>query len=92
MTYEFEIIYLRWHHNRGDFIFAKHLGIDHELTIPEGSVFGDIPVYDYKEMRGLENGEQRDVFVFRPLSGEFLPKDYFSVGQRVVLTIKNILT
>lgn len=91
MKYEFEIIGVKWQHNRGDFIFARHLGNSHDFEISDGSVFGDIPVYHYKEMYPLRdsNGEpKRDIFVFRPTSMTWLKKNHFVVGQHVNLTIE----
>ncbi len=91
MIYEFEIVMLRWHHNRGDFIFARHLGKSHDFDIPEGSVFGDTPVYHYKDMYPMHDakGNPRfDLFVLRPVSMSWLEKGHFEEGQRVKLLIE----
>lgn len=83
---DFEIIKTKWLHNRGDFIFARHLGSKHDFEITDGSILGDIPIYHYVEMRSMiiEEG-QYDMFVFRPVSLDKLPDGYFIAGQRVKL-------
>jgi hypothetical protein len=66
MTYVFDIIKVLWHHNRGNFIFARHKGERHDFTIPDGSLLGDITVDHYREMGPIkdENGvPQIDIFV-----------------------------
>ncbi len=91
MTYEFEVIEVKWHHNRGNFIFARHLGNRNDFNIPEGCLFGDIPIYNYTEMRPLhdEHGvPQFDIFVFRPLSMKWLANNHFVEGQQVKLIIE----
>jgi hypothetical protein len=91
MIYEFEVIAHKWHHNRGDFIFARHLGSTNDLKIPEGSVFGDVPIYDYTQVGPLhdDQGNRRlDIFVFRPVSMEWLDKNHFTEGQHVKLIIE----
>lgn len=92
MIYDFEVKSVKCHHNRGDFIFARHLGHKHDFNIPEGSLFGDISVYHYSEIRRLkdEDGtEHPDIFVFRPTSMEWLKDNHFSEGQKVKLQINN---
>jgi hypothetical protein len=87
---EFEIIKTKWHHNRGDFIFARHLGINHDLEINDGSMLGDIPIYDYIEMRSMLKADgQVDIFVFRPISLNRLPEGHFLAGQRVKLIMES---
>lgn len=92
MTHEFEIIKVIWHHNRGDFIFARHLGDTHDLEIPDGSLFGDVPIYHYIKMRSLkdENGAlQPDIFVLKPMSMKWLVENHFIKGQRVKLITRD---
>ena len=83
---------LKWHHNRGDFIFARHLGNGNDLDIPEGSVFGDIPIYNYTAIMGplhdVQGNPRLDIFVFRPVSMEWLDKNHFTEGQQVNLIIE----
>jgi len=83
MTYEFEVIGLKWHHNRGDFIFARHLGDRHDFNVPDDSLFGDVPIYYYKKMEG-----EPHIFIFQPISIERLKENHFIKRQRVTLTIK----
>jgi hypothetical protein len=88
MTHEFEVLKVKWHHNRGNFIFARHLGDRHDLDIPDGSLFGDIPICNYTEMRPLkgEDGAPRfDIFVLRPVSMQWLADNHFAEGQHVKL-------
>ena len=88
MDLDFEIMKLFDHHNRGQFIFARHKGIDHSFEVTEGATFGGIPVYHYTEMPRMldENQQPRlDVFVFRPLSR--FPSGYFKEGQIATLVI-----
>ncbi|RFZ95484.1 hypothetical protein D0C36_08165 [Mucilaginibacter conchicola] len=88
MEWNFEIIGHYFHHNRGDFIFARFIEGQADFQLKEGSVLGGIPIYHYVEIpRTLdENGNPRfDIFVFRPLSLEFLPAGFFSEGQHVKL-------
>ena len=83
---DFEIIKTKWHHNRGDFIFVRHLGTNHDFEINDGSILGDIPIYNYKEMHSmLKEDGQYDIFVFRPISLDKLPEGHFIVGQQVKL-------
>jgi len=89
MTYAFEIITVKWHHNRGYFIFARHLGDKHDFDVPDGSLFEDVPIYNYAEMRPLtgEDGVSHyDIFVFRPVSMSRLAENHFTERQRVKLT------
>ena len=79
---------LRFHHNRGDFIFVRFVENETEVSIPDGSLFGDIPIYNYKEMSGNKDKYGRPYYVFRPLSVEFLPKDHFREGQLVDLVVE----
>ena len=91
MIYKFEIISVKWHHNRGDFIFARHLGDLHEFNIPDGSILGDIPVYYYTPMRSIrdEDGNLHpDIFVFRPISMKNLAENHFLKGQKIKLIVK----
>ena len=46
----FEIIYLVDHHNRGQFIFARHLQVDQPLLVREGATLHGFPVYHYTAM------------------------------------------
>lgn len=89
MTYEFEVIKVKWHHNRGNFIFVRHLGDKHDFDIPDGSLLGDVPIYNYTKMRPItdEDGVQHfDIFVFQPVSMKRLADNHFTEGQRVKLT------
>lgn len=88
MEWSFEIVRVHRYHNRGDFIFARLMEGDPDFQVMEGAVLAGIPIYPYVEMpRKLdENGNPRfDIFVFRPLSLEWLPADYFVEGQQVKL-------
>jgi len=88
MAQEFEIIKIFAHHNRGQFIFARHVNVDHDFEIKEGSLLGGIPVLNYLDMPRMldDNGQPRlDVFVFRQLGS--LPADYFHEGQVVKLVV-----
>jgi len=88
MEWNFEIMRVHRHHNRGDFIFARLIEGQADFEMKEGSALAGIPIYHYVEMpRKLdENGNPRlDIFVFRPLSLEWLPTEYFLEGQQVRL-------
>lgn len=88
MTYEFEVIKVKWHHNRGDFIFARHIGDKHDFDVPEGSLFGDVPISNYVEMCPLHNEDgipQFDIFVFQPISLKRLADNHFKEGQLIKL-------
>lgn len=87
MVLIFEIIHVSYHHNRGQFIFARLLdgGLDFEI---KDAVFGGVPIYNYIEMpRFLDrNGEPRlDVFVFCPIKP--MQKGDFVQGQRAELVL-----
>ncbi|MGN8059770.1 hypothetical protein ACTJKN_26065 [Pedobacter sp. 22163] len=78
MMLTFAIIYVSYHHNRGQFIFAQLLDSKLDFEIKD-AVFGGIPIYNYVEMPRMldNNGEPRlDVFVFRPIkpmqAGDFV--------------------
>jgi hypothetical protein len=65
MVQDFEIIKTVVHHNRGLFIFARHLGENHNFEVASGSLLGDLPVYHYKDISPFTDdaGEQRkDIF------------------------------
>jgi hypothetical protein len=91
MVREFEVVKVFSHHNRGQFIFAKHLGNNHDFEVPNGSVFGNIPIYHYVEIKSIldENGNppRAEIFVFRPTSLKWFPEGHFKEGQKVNLTI-----
>lgn len=90
VTYDFEVLKVVWHHNRGNFIFAKHLGNSHDFDIPDGAVLGDVPVYSYEPLRGVKdkNGVSRpEMFVFQPISLKWLADNHFTEGQQVKLII-----
>jgi hypothetical protein len=75
MVRNFEVIKVIVHHNRGLVIFARHLGSDHDFKVPEGSIFGDLPVYSYPEalpIHDKNHNSQPDIFVFRPVAVERL--------------------
>lgn len=82
MVRSFEIIQTRIHHNRGLFIFARHLGEDHRFEVPEGSVLRDLRVYHYEVFQPPDG-----VFVFRPLDMERLFDDSFKGGEVVELMV-----
>lgn len=89
MIYEFIIIKVFWHHNRGNFIFARHLGDMHDFCIPDDSLFGDMPVDHYREMGPIndENGiPQNDVFVLHTFKIKRLD-EHFTEGQIVKLVV-----
>lgn len=90
MVRNFEVIKVVVHHNRGLFIFARHLGSDHDFEVAEGSIFGDLPVHTYLEMQPIHDkndNPQPDIFVFRPATVERLFDNQFKEGQRITLTI-----
>lgn len=93
MNYEFEVLLHKWHHNRGDFIFARRLDDTHIVDVPEGSIFGDVPEYLYSMKYKGDNGDgtpEYNMYVFQPISLQFLPRDYFIRGQRVVLITNDV--
>jgi hypothetical protein len=81
MTRQFEIFQLKTHHNRGLFIFARHLGDDHNFNVPDGSQLGDLPISHF--------ATERDVFIFRPLNIEHLFDKRSKEGQVVLLVTFN---
>jgi hypothetical protein len=88
MVQEFEVMKVFDQHNRGQFIFARQVNVGQSFKVKEGSLLGGIPVYHYLEMPRMldENGQPRlDVFVFRPLSLNKFPADYFQEGLIVAL-------
>jgi hypothetical protein len=95
MKWSFEIMHVRRHHNGGNFIFARLIDGLADFELKEGSKLGGIPIYNYVDMpRTLdENGNLRlDIFVFKPISLEWLPENYFVEGQRVNLVLPDGLT
>jgi len=88
MLLEFEIVKIFFHHNRGHFIFVKYLGENDDFEVANGAVFGDIPIYHYKELQPIvenEDKSQTKYFVFRPTSLKWFPEGHFKVGQHVTL-------
>lgn len=88
MTIEFEIIGTHFHHNRGQFIFARILDSSINFEVTEETTFGGIPVYHYIDMPRMldENNKPRlDIFTFRPIKP--LEKGDFTKGQIVELLI-----
>jgi hypothetical protein len=88
MIQKFEVIKVLDLLNRGQFIFAKQIEIGHDFKLKEGTLFGNIPLYQYLDMPRIldENQKQRkDVFVFKPIRS--FPSDYFKEGQIVELVI-----
>jgi hypothetical protein len=76
------------HHNRGLIIFARHLGSDHDFEVPDGSIFGDLPIYHYLDMPPIHDKNdipQPDIFVFRPWKMERLFDKQFKEGDKVLL-------
>jgi len=88
----FEIIGTSFHHNRGQFIFARVLDVGINFELKDGAFFGGVPIYHYVEMPRMldKNNEPRfDVFVFRPLNP--LQEGPFVKGQIVELVLPNDL-
>ncbi len=88
MIRNFEIIKTIIHHNRGLIIFAKHLGLKHDFVVAEGSLFGEMPIYEYRDMQTiLDNNEnpKQEIFVFRPCNMDQLFDKRFVQGQKVTL-------
>jgi hypothetical protein len=84
----FEIIYLVDHHNRGHFIFARHLQVDQPLLMREGATLHGFPVYHYTAMYPMSDrdGNPRlDIYVFRCDPFRY-PDGHFHVGQIVELS------
>lgn len=88
MDRNFEVIETFIHHNRGLFIFARHLGDDHDFVVTEGSMFGDLPVYLYENIKLTDDNDnpRQDVFVFRPVPMDRHFDKSFKKGQLVTLT------
>ena len=89
MTYQFEIIKVSWHHNRGHFIFARHWGHHHHFVVGDNALLDDVPIYHYTAMYPTtdDNGNpQFDLFVFRPILLNRLADNYFTPAQLVTLT------
>jgi len=89
MVRNFEVIKLITHHNRGLFIFVRHLGTDHNFQVAEGSIFGGLPIYNYQEMQPIHDknkNPQPDIFVFRPLAIEQYFDKRFKEGMKITLT------
>ena len=90
MTCLFEIMYVKWYHNRGHFIFARSVDGNLDFEIKDGTTLGNIPVYNYADMPRVldENNQQRlDVFIFRPWPP--VSTVNFSTGQVVELKTAN---
>jgi hypothetical protein len=90
MTYQFEIEKVFWHHNRGNFIVARHLGDKHDFSIPDGSFLGTAEVDNYTETLPIkdEQGLRRmEMFVFRTFSVARLDEKVFAEGRHVTLTV-----
>jgi len=90
MALAFEIMRVSYHHNRGQFIFARQLKIGVDFEVKDGAILGGVPIYHYVEMQRLldENkGQRLDVFVFRPLKPS--QKADFVQGQLVELVLPN---
>ena len=82
------MIIVKWYHKRGDFIFARHLGDQHNFVVPDGSLFDDTPIYNYAKIRPItdEDGVQHfDIFIFQPVSMKWLSNNHFREGQRIKL-------
>jgi hypothetical protein len=89
MVKQFEIIHTKLHHNRGLFIFARHLGVDHNFKVTDGALLRDLPVYHYSEIqpKADESDEpQKGIFVFRPADMNRLFDNSFEKGAIVTLT------
>ncbi len=90
MIRKFEILKIIKHHNRGQFIFARHIDPAFSIIVKDGSIFGGIPIYHYLEMySSLPENEKlpTDRFVFRPLYLKGFPDGYFKEGQIVELLL-----
>lgn len=87
MVQEFEIIHIKDHHNRGQFIMAQQLNFRESIKVHEGALLNGIQVYHYLEMYPIldEQGQPRlDIYVFRPVFERF-PNGHFQEGQIVEL-------
>ena len=85
MIRNFEIIKITISHNRGLFVFAKHLGLKHDFVVADGSLFGEMPIIEYREMQPILDKDENpmpEVFVFRPYKEEHLFDRRFSKGKR----------
>ncbi|MGG9962493.1 hypothetical protein [Ferruginibacter sp. SUN106] len=76
MVQKFEIIKIVKHHNRGQFIFARHNDTTQCIIVKEGSIFGGIPVYHYTDIE-VDAG----IYTFRPLNLAGFPDNHFQAGQ-----------
>ena len=88
MRRDFEVIKVIIHHNRGLFVFARHLGSKHDFQVPEGSMLGNLPVYNCDEMRSTKDENENlppGIFVFRPVAVERMFDKQFKEGQIVTL-------
>lgn len=88
MRRDFEVIKVIIHHNRGLFVFARHLGSEHDFRVPEGSILGNLPVYNYDEMKSTKDESENllpGIFVFRPVAVERMFDKQFKEGQIVTL-------
>jgi hypothetical protein len=87
MVHLFEIIHLVDHHNRGQFIFARHLDARQPLVVREGARLHGFPVYHYMDMYPMSDGDgnsRPNIYVFRPDPARY-PAGHFQVGQMVEL-------
>ena len=92
MIHQFQITYLRNHHNRGQFIFARQLHFDQPITVQEGALLHRISVYHYEAMYPLSDRHgqpQPDIYVFRPVLERY-PDGHFQEGQLVELVNPDI--
>lgn len=89
MVLKFEIIQINIHHIRGLFIFPRHLGGSHDLTVVDGAILRDLPICHYRNIQPKdENGKAlNDIFVFRPLNIDRLFDKSFKEGDIVELTL-----
>ena len=89
MIREFEVIMIKIHHNRGLLVFARHLGPNHNFSVTEGSLFGDLPIYHDQNFQPKDEDDnpRQDIFVFRPTQIERIFDRQFKEGQRVTLNI-----
>lgn len=88
MIMEFKITKLFDHHNRGQFIAARHLDFKNKIDIKKGALLNGIPVYHYLDMYPISNEQgklQFDIYVFRPTALKGYPKGFFQEGQIVKL-------
>lgn len=85
MIIHFEILHVRYHHNRGQLIAARSLSPSFNFEIKEGSLLGEIAVSHYKNMtiRDDDGVPMADIYIFEPLL--FSLTKYFEKGQIVPL-------